>query len=48
MGWTRYVALMGQKMTAYRIVVSKPERKRPLGNLRRRWEENIEMDLRGI
>jgi hypothetical protein len=33
---------------AYRFVVGKPERRRPLGRPRRRWEDNIKMDLGGI
>jgi hypothetical protein len=33
---------------AYRILVEKPERKRPLGRRRRRWADNIKMDLREI
>jgi hypothetical protein len=36
---------MEEKRNAYRIFVGKPERKRPLGTLRRRWEDNIKMDL---
>jgi hypothetical protein len=39
---------MGEKWNAYRILVGKPERKRPLGRPRRRWMDNIEMDLREI
>jgi hypothetical protein len=35
-------------MNAYRILVGKPEGKRSLGRLRRRWMDNIEMDLREI
>jgi hypothetical protein len=38
----------GEKRNAYRIWVGKPERKRPLGRPRRRWEDNIRMDLREI
>jgi hypothetical protein len=38
---------MGE-MTAYRILVGKPEGKRPLGRPRRSWEDNIRMDLREI
>jgi hypothetical protein len=40
------VACTGAKMNAYRIMVGKPEGKRPLGKPRRRWEVNIKMDLR--
>jgi hypothetical protein len=35
-------------MNAYRILVGKPERKRPLGRPRRRWVDNIKIDLREI
>jgi hypothetical protein len=38
---------MGEK-TAYRVLVGKPEGKRPLGRPRRRWVDNIKMDLREI
>jgi hypothetical protein len=41
MRWTRHVAGMGEKRNAYRILVGKPERKRPLGRPRRRWVDNI-------
>ena len=37
---------MEQSRNAYRVLVGKPERKRPLGRPRRRWEDNIKMDLR--
>jgi hypothetical protein len=46
--WAGNVARMGEKRNAYRILVEKPEGKRPLGRLRRRWVENIKMDLREI
>jgi hypothetical protein len=36
---------MGAKRSAYRIMVAKPGRKRPLGRLRHRWVSNIKMDL---
>jgi hypothetical protein len=48
MRWARHVALVGDKRNAYRILVGKPEGKRPLGRPRRRWEDNIKMDLREI
>jgi hypothetical protein len=38
----------GEKMNAYKILVRKPEGKRPLGRPRRRWEDNIKMDLKEI
>jgi hypothetical protein len=40
------VARLGEKKNAYRILVKKSERRRPLGRYRRRWEDNIKMDLR--
>jgi hypothetical protein len=45
-GWAGYVARMGEKRNAYRILVGKPEGKRPLGIPRRRWVDNIKMYLR--
>jgi hypothetical protein len=36
---------MGEKRNVYRLLVGKPEGKRPLGRLRRRWMNNIKMDL---
>jgi hypothetical protein len=40
-----HVARMGEKRNVYRLLVGKPEGKRPLGKLRRRWIDNIKMDL---
>jgi hypothetical protein len=39
---------MGEKMNAYKIFVGKPEGMRPLGRPRRRWVDNIKLDLREI
>jgi hypothetical protein len=47
MRWAGHVARMGPKMNAYRILVGKPEGKRPLGRPRRSWVYN-KMDLREI
>jgi hypothetical protein len=46
--WAGHVARMREKRNAYRILVGKPEGKRPLGRPGRRWEDNIRMDLREI
>jgi hypothetical protein len=45
MKWAGHVARMGKKRNAYRLLVGKPERKSPLGRPRRRWVDNIRMDL---
>jgi hypothetical protein len=45
MRWAGYVARMGEKRKAYRLLVGKPEGRRPLGRPRRRWLDNIRMDL---
>jgi hypothetical protein len=45
MRWAGQVARMGAKRNVYRILVRKPEGKRPLGRPRRRWIDNIKMDL---
>jgi hypothetical protein len=39
---------MGERRGAYRALVGKPEGTRPLGSPRRRWEDNIKMDLREV
>jgi hypothetical protein len=36
---------MGERRVVYRILLEKPEGKRPLGRLRRRWEDNINIDI---
>jgi hypothetical protein len=46
MRWAGHVAQMGEKRNAYRILVGIPEGKKPLGRPRRRWVDNIKMDLR--
>jgi hypothetical protein len=48
MKWVEHVARKGQKRHTYRILVRKPEGKRPLGRPRRWWMNNIKMDLRRI
>jgi len=48
MRWVRHVALMGEERGVYRILVGKPVGKRPLGRLRRRWVDNIRMDLQEV
>jgi hypothetical protein len=46
MRWAGHVARMGEKRNAYRILVGNPEGKRPLRRPRRKWVDNIKMDLR--
>ena len=46
--WVGHVARMGEWRDVYRVLVGKPEGKRPLGRLRRRWEDNIKMDLQEV
>jgi hypothetical protein len=48
MRWTGHVARKWEKRNAYRILVGKPEGKRPLERPRRRWVDSIIMDLREI
>ena len=45
MRWKGYAACMGDRRGAYRVLVRRPEGKRPLGRPRHRWEDNIKMDL---
>jgi hypothetical protein len=46
MSWAGHVARMEEGRDVYRVLVGRPEGKRPLGKPRRRWEDNIKMDLR--
>jgi hypothetical protein len=39
---------MGERRGAYRVLEGKPEGRKPLGRPRRRWEDNIKMDLREV
>jgi hypothetical protein len=48
MRWAGHVARMGEGRKAYRVLVGKPEGKRPLGRPSRRWEDGTKMDLREI
>jgi len=43
--WAGHVARMGEDRGVQRVLVGKPKGKRPLGRPRRRWEDNIKMDL---
>jgi hypothetical protein len=45
MRWAGHVVRMGEKRNVYRLLVGKPEGKRPLGRTRRRWVDNVKMDL---
>jgi hypothetical protein len=46
--WAGHVARMGEERKVYKVLVGKPEGKRPLGRPRRRWEDGIRMDLSEI
>jgi hypothetical protein len=48
MSLTGHVAPMGEKRNAHRVLVGRPEGKRPLGRLRRRWVDNIKIDVKVI
>ena len=48
MRWAGHVARMGEERELYRVLVGKPEGKRPLGRPRRRWVDNIRMDLQEV
>jgi hypothetical protein len=46
MWWAGHVARMGEERKVYKVLVGKPEGKRPLGRPRRRWEHGVTMDIR--
>jgi len=46
--WAGHVARMGEGRGVHRVLVGKPDGKRPLGRPRRRWEDNIKMDLQEV
>jgi hypothetical protein len=46
MRWEGLLARMGEKRNAYRVLVEKPEGRRPLGRPRRRWIDNVKTDFR--
>ena len=48
MRWAGHVARMGERRVVYRVLVGKPEGKRPLGSPRHRWEDFIKMDLQEV
>jgi transcription termination factor 2 len=48
MRWARHVACMGEGRRVYRVLVGRPEGKRPLGRPRRRWKDNIKIELTDI
>jgi hypothetical protein len=48
MRWVGHVARMGEDRGVHRVLVRKPEEKRPLGRPRRRWEDKIKMDLQEV
>jgi len=48
MRWKGHITCMGDRRGPYRVLVRIPERKKPLGRPRHRWEDNIKMDLREV
>jgi len=48
MRWAGHVARVGEERGVYRVLVEKPEGRRPLGRPRRRWADNIRMDLQEV
>jgi len=48
MRWAGHVARMGKERRVYKVLVGKPEGRRPVGRPRRRWVDNIRMDLKEV
>jgi len=48
MRWAGHVACLGERRGVNRVLVGKPEGKRPFGRPRRRWEDNIKMGLQEV
>jgi len=48
MGWAGHVARMDEESVVYRVLLGKPEGRRPLGKSRHRWVDNIRMDLQDV
>ena len=48
MRWAGHVACIGKSRAVYRVWVGKPKGKRPLGRPKRRWDDNIKMDLKEV
>ena len=46
--WAGQVERMGERKSTFRVLMGKPEGRRPLGRRRRRWEDNIKMDFREV
>jgi len=48
MRWARHIARMGERRGICSVLVGKPKEERPFGRPRRRWENNIKMELQGV
>jgi len=48
MRWVGHIEGMGERRGVYRVLAGKPERKRPLGRPRHKWEDNIKIDLQEV
>jgi hypothetical protein len=48
MGWAEHVARMGKRQGSYMVLMRKSEGKRPFGSSKRRWDDNIKMDLQKV